>query len=92
MHSTNLKSNILCSSLHLFYLYTCTFPVLNCLLAEAVSNQGPSAYQSNALPLGQTGSLCFCVSLSIYMCVCVCAYMQMCVCVCGHLSISFFFC
>ena len=25
--------------------------------AEAVSNQGPSAYQPNALPLGQTGSL-----------------------------------
>ena len=25
--------------------------------AEAVSNRGPSAYQSNALPLGQTGSL-----------------------------------
>ena len=24
--------------------------------AEAVSNQGPSAYQPNALPLGQTGS------------------------------------
>jgi len=28
--------------------------------AEAVSNRGPSAYQPNALPLGQTGSLgCF---------------------------------
>ena len=26
--------------------------------AEAVSNRGPSAYQPNALPLGQTGSLC----------------------------------
>ena len=26
--------------------------------AEAVSNRGPSAYQSNALPLGQTGSQC----------------------------------
>ena len=25
--------------------------------AEAVSNRGPSAYQPNALPLGQTGSL-----------------------------------
>ena len=25
--------------------------------AEAGSNQGPSAYQPNALPLGQTGSL-----------------------------------
>ena len=25
--------------------------------AEADSNQGPSAYQPNALPLGQTGSL-----------------------------------
>ena len=25
--------------------------------AEAVSNWGPSAYQPNALPLGQTGSL-----------------------------------
>ena len=25
--------------------------------AEAVSNRGPSAYQRNALPLGQTGSL-----------------------------------
>ena len=24
--------------------------------AEAVSNRGPSAYQPNALPLGQTGS------------------------------------
>ena len=24
---------------------------------EVVSNQGPSAYQPNALPLGQTGSL-----------------------------------
>ena len=24
--------------------------------AEAVSNQGPSAYQPNALPLGQTGA------------------------------------
>ena len=28
--------------------------------AEAVSNRGPSAYQPNALPLGQTGSLAFC--------------------------------
>ena len=28
--------------------------------AEAVSNRGPSAYQPNALPLGQTGSL-YCV-------------------------------
>ena len=26
--------------------------------AEVVSNRGPSAYQPNALPLGQTGSLC----------------------------------
>ena len=26
--------------------------------AEAVSNRGPSAYQPNALPLGQTGSHC----------------------------------
>ena len=26
--------------------------------AEAVSNRGPSAYQPNALPLGQTGSQC----------------------------------
>ena len=25
--------------------------------AEAVSNRGPSAYQPNTLPLGQTGSL-----------------------------------
>ena len=25
--------------------------------AETVSNRGPSAYQPNALPLGQTGSL-----------------------------------
>ena len=25
--------------------------------AEAVSNRGPSTYQPNALPLGQTGSL-----------------------------------
>ena len=25
--------------------------------AQAVSNRGPSAYQHNALPLGQTGSL-----------------------------------
>ena len=25
-------------------------------IAEAVSNRGPSAYQPNALPLGQTGS------------------------------------
>ena len=27
--------------------------------AEAVSNQGPSAYQPNALPLGQAGSCSF---------------------------------
>jgi len=27
--------------------------------AEAVSNRGPSAYQRNALPLGQTGSQSF---------------------------------
>ena len=37
--------------------------------AEAVSNRGPSAYQPNALPLGQTGSLsvslCLCLSLSL---------------------------
>ena len=26
--------------------------------AEAESSRGPSAYQPNALPLGQTGSLC----------------------------------
>ena len=26
--------------------------------AEAESNRGPSAYQANALPLGQTGSRC----------------------------------
>ena len=26
--------------------------------AEAVSNRGPSAYQPNGLPLGQTGSPC----------------------------------
>ena len=25
--------------------------------ADAESNQGPTAYQANALPLGQTGSL-----------------------------------
>ena len=29
--------------------------------AEAYSNRGPSAYQSNALPLGQTGSQAICV-------------------------------
>ena len=26
--------------------------------AEAVSNQGPSTYKPNTLPLGQTGSQC----------------------------------
>ena len=34
--------------------------------AEALSNRGPSAYQPNALPLGQTGSpvtVCFHVAL-----------------------------
>ena len=32
--------------------------------AEAVSNRGPSAYQPNALPLGQTGSLALPTPLS----------------------------
>ena len=49
--------------------------------AEAVSNRGPSAYQPNALPLGQTGSLywyiinikCYLTHLPIfYLCVSTC--------------------
>ena len=43
--------------------------------AEAVSNRGPSAYQPNALPLGQIGSLLcvymLCLSHAVYLCWCV---------------------
>ena len=34
-------------------------------VAEAVSNQGPSAYQPNALPLGQTGSKVIAVTSTV---------------------------
>ena len=34
--------------------------------AEAVSNRGPSAYQPNALPLGQTGSTSQCEHILLY--------------------------
>ena len=39
-------------------LYVRTLPVCMCACARlfADSNRGPSAYQPNALPLGQTGS------------------------------------
>ena len=33
-------------------------------VSEAVSNRGPSAYQPNALPLGQTGSVELCALVS----------------------------
>ena len=36
--------------------------------AEAVSNRGPSAYQPNALPLGQTGSHTTEVRSNNYIC------------------------
>ena len=32
---------------------------------KRVSNRGPSAYQPNALPLGQTGSLCQAKALAV---------------------------
>ena len=35
--------------------------------AEAVSNRGPSAYQPNALPLGQTGSRAACARVLLYI-------------------------
>ena len=36
-------------------------------VAEAVSNQGPSAYQPNALPLGQTGSLGYATEWALFI-------------------------
>ena len=40
--------------------------------AEADSNRGPSAYQPNALPLGQTGSHGKSPSTVCFICVCFC--------------------